>query len=533
VGIGQIEDPDLFNSLNKIRRQLRASGRNLLLLCDEAEELIGLGKLDPSLLGKLRHAMQSTTDIRTVLASTIRLWALTEQRGDTSPFLHGFTPPIYIDNLSDEEARALISQANLPDESRPGFDEPTTDRIRAVCDNHPYLIQLLCKRHLELGNLEEAIEQVAGDPMISYFFSVDFEMLTGAEKNILKLVADQGASTSNSLQGEMSQDSSTLGANLHRLEHLGYLRRDQERRFTLANYFFRRWFGARKDDSPGNQAALESTLSIQAQPRVLDGRYDLLERVGSGAQGAVYKAIDRLLGATVAIKVLKPENTANEEAVNRLRREIILARDIAHPNVVRMYHLGESNGMTYLIMQWIDGPVLSKLIARDGPLQLSYAIQIAEKTASALAAAHALKVLHRDIKASNILIDGAGEPHVVDFGLARLMEDTTQTGQGVFLGTPDYASPEQADGRPLDERSDIYSLGVVMFEMVTGRRPFIGRSVGEVLELHRRGIPPDPSVLRPDVPKPLARLILDCLEKDASRRPQRAGEISVALQNIY
>jgi hypothetical protein len=533
VGIEQGQDLDLFSSLGRIRRQLRTSGRRLLLLCDEVEELIGLGKLDPSLLGKLRHAMQSTTDLRSVLASTIRLWALTQQTSDTSPFLHGFTPPLYIESLSDEEARALIAQAQLPNESRPGIDKSTVDRIKDVCDNHPYLIQVLCKSFLELESLDEAIEQVAGDPMISYFFSVDFEMLTESEKRILSVIAGQGASSSNLRHGELSQDSSTVGASLHRLEHLGYLRRDQERRFTLANYFFRRWLGVRKDDLRVNQRALESTLSIKTQPRQLDGRYDLLERVGSGAQGVVYKALDKLLGATVAIKVLKPESTVNGESVDRLRREIILARDIAHPNVVRMYHLGESDGMTYLIMQWIDGPVLSKLIAQNGPLQLSYAIQIAEKTASALAAAHAIKVLHRDIKASNILIDSAGEPHLADFGLAQLIADTTQTGQGIFLGTPDYASPEQAEGRPLDERSDIYSLGVVMFEMVTGRRPFIGRSVGEVLELHRKGIPPDPSVLRPEIPEPLSRLILDCLEKDAVRRPQKAWILGAALQKIH
>jgi serine/threonine protein kinase len=180
-------------------------------------------------------------------------------------------------------------------------------------------------------------------------------------------------------------------------------------------------------------------------------------------------------------------------------------------------------------MQWIEGETMSKLIARQGPLPCAKARRIAEGLAGALEAAHAIKVLHRDIKASNILMDGAGEPHLGDFGLARLLEDSGGSSQGIFLGTPDYASPEQASARTLDERSDLYSLGVVMFEMVTGRRPFVGKSTAEVLELHRSAAAPDPCELRPDVPEEFARLILRCLEKDPGKRPQKAGELRAAL----
>jgi tRNA A-37 threonylcarbamoyl transferase component Bud32 len=539
ISLAQVEDKDLFSSLGKLRRQLRPRGRKLLLLCDEVEELINLDQRDPSLLGKFRRALQSAEDIRSVMASTIRLCVLVEQRTDTSPFLHGFTPPLYIHNLTDEEARALIQQINLPDDSRPRIDDRIVESIRASCDNHPYLIQLLCKRFLELTSLEEAVEQVSADPMVSYFFSVDFDMLSSNEKSILHLIMDQDASTSNSIQKQLPMDSSELGTNLLRLEHLGYIHRDAERRFVLANSFFRKWFAARRE-APGktdvsaaaagpDEAALDATLSMGTSSQVLDGRYDLLERVGQGAQGVVYKAHDRLLRSTVAIKVIRAEYAVSEEALERVRREILLAREIAHPNVVRMYHLGESSGKTYLIMQWIDGETLAKLMSRTGPLPYARAKRIAEGLAGALEAAHSLKVLHRDVKASNILIDAAGEPHLSDFGLARLLEDSSGTSHGIFLGTPDYASPEQANSRPLDERSDLYSLGIVMFEMVAGRRPFIARSVSEVLELHRRAVPPDPIDLRPEVPRSFGWLILSCLEKDPAKRPQSAGELRRSL----
>ena len=241
IGLEDVEAEDLFVSLGRLRRRLRAKKLGLLLLCDEVEELIELHRKDPSLLRKLRHVMQSREDIRTVLASTIRLWALAEQKEDTSPFLHGFTPPLYIERLSDEEARSLIEQSHLGPEERPHFADGAIEAIRDHCDNHPYLIQLVCKRYLEAGGLEEAIEQVATDRMVSYFFSVDFELLSEAEREIIQIIARQSAAASNSIREELSLGSDALEGTLRRLENLGFIRRNEERRFVLANYFFRRW----------------------------------------------------------------------------------------------------------------------------------------------------------------------------------------------------------------------------------------------------------------------------------------------------
>ncbi len=241
IAIGEVAADDLFTSLGRLRRKLRSKRLKVLLLCDEVEELIQLKRQDPALLRKLRRALQSREGIRSVLASSIRLWALAEQKEDTSPFLHGFTPPLYIDILHDDEARALIRQAQLGAATRPGFDDAAVERIRQRCGNHPYLIQLLCQRYLALGDLDEAFEQVATDSMVSFFFSVDFELLTDVERRVIVSVAERSAASSKTIQLDLPLDSPSLIGCLHRLEHLGFIRRDENRRFYLVNYFFRRW----------------------------------------------------------------------------------------------------------------------------------------------------------------------------------------------------------------------------------------------------------------------------------------------------
>ena len=240
IGVEDVQDENLFDSVRRLRRQLRSRKLKLLLLCDEVEELIKLHQEDPALLRKLRHEMQSRDDIRTVLASTIRLWKLADQNEDTSPFLHGFTPPLYIERFSDEEARSLIEQSHLGPEQRPRFSEGVVDAIRVQCDNHPYLLQLVCKRFLEVGSLDEAIELVRMDRMVGYFFSVDFEMLSTTEREILHGIARE------SVGGDAASDllpsgSVALEGALHQLQNLGFIRRTDGRRYVLSNPFFRRW----------------------------------------------------------------------------------------------------------------------------------------------------------------------------------------------------------------------------------------------------------------------------------------------------
>ncbi len=543
VGMDEVEADDLFVSLGKLRRKLRAKGLKLLLLCDEVEELIKLSEKAPALLRKLRRAMQSREGIRSVLASSIRLWALAEQRDDTSPFLHGFTPPLYIQTLSAGEARSLIRQSQLPVAARPVFDHASVELIRRRCDNHPYLIQLVCKRCLELGDLEEACEEVATDRMVSYFFAIDFEMLSEVERDVIHLISRQTAATSKSIQKDLGQASGSLSGGLHRLEHLGFIRRDAERRFVLANYFFRRWLADMADDQESGQDAptlllrppgedAEATLEQDVHLGVLDGRYELQQQLGVGATGVVYKAYDKLLSVRIAIKVLKRDYSANEEALERFRQEIILSRDIGHPNILRVYHLGQHERRRYLTMQLVEGPTLAGMIAAEAPLAETRVLTLASKLTSGFEAAHARQVLHRDVKPQNILVAEGDEPFITDFGLARLIGQPGITRGGMFLGTPYYTSPEQADLKPLDGRSDLYALGLVFFELAVGRRPFEAESTLEILEMHRSAPPPDPEVERPGLTPGLSAVILRCLEKNPDDRFPSAGALRRALEEV-
>lgn len=539
IPLAEVDSADLFSSLTHLRRELRTRDRSLLLLGDEVEELVNIHERAPRLLRRLGRALQSSESIRTVFASTIRLWNLASEEASSAPFLDGFTPPLLVRGLTDDEARHLVRQSQLPPSARPRLDEQTIETIRARCNNHPYLLQLLSERYGELGDLERAIEGIATDQMVSFFFGADLAMLTDAERGILHIIDEQSKATSRSIQEKLALASASLQGGLQRLEHLGFIQRSPQGEHSLVNYFFRRWFG---ELSKGWQAPLPSpgadvtvrtarpAATVTGESRQqLDNRYELLVRLGLGASGEVYKARDTLLRTVIAIKILRREVCLDEEALERLRREVVVARDLSHPNLVKIYHLGEDQGQRYITMQYVEGRDLAQVIAAEAPMAAAKAVLIAGKLAAALAALHRCEVLHRDIKPSNVLIDDAGEPRITDFGLARLKWAPDITSTGDFLGTPAYASPEQARGENLDERSDLYALGLVLFEMVTGRLPFTGESIYELLFVRLRVQPPAPRDLVPGVPAALSDLILRCLARDRSQRYQSAGDLLGAL----
>jgi hypothetical protein len=539
IPLAEVESDDLFTSMARLRRELKARDLALLLLGDEVEELVGIHDKDPRFLRRLRRALQSPENIRTVFASTIRLWSLASEQATTSPFLHGFTPPLLVRGLTDDEARRLVRQSQLAEGARPRLDEQTVELIRGRCNNHPYLLQLLSERYGELQDLDAAIEGIAADQMVSFFFGADLAMLTEAERRILRLVDEGDGATSQSIREKLALESTSLDGALQRLEHLGFLRRSPEGEYSLVNYFFRRWFGELPKPVPGppSGAAEEGTIrSSQVAAAVagearrrIDNRYELHALLGLGSSGEVYKAEDTLLRTVVAVKLLRPEYCLDEAAVERLRREVVLARDLSHPNILKIYHLGEDRGQRYITMQYVDGPDLGKILSAQAPLAADRAVALAAKLASALAALHRCEVLHRDIKPSNVLIDEAGEPRITDFGLARLQWAPSVTSAGTFLGTPAYASPEQALGESLDQRSDLYALGIVMFEMVTGRLPFVAESIQGLLFMRLRSEPPAPRDLVPSIPEALSNLILRCLARERAERFQSAAELHDAL----
>ena len=243
VGIDLVEvrAEDCFDSLGRLRRQLLSKGLRLLLLCDEVEELLQLKRKDPSLLRKLRRALHSRDGIRSVLASSGRLWQLAEADEDTSPFLDGFTPPLSIGSLDEDSARELVQQNHLPESARPGFSEAETERICRLCGNHPYQIQLLCRRALDCRDLDAAIDEVARDRAVSFFFSVDYELLDDLDRSVLGLLAQQPQATLSELEHQLD-DAPDAAASLSSLRELGLVLRGADGRYEIASDFLRRWW---------------------------------------------------------------------------------------------------------------------------------------------------------------------------------------------------------------------------------------------------------------------------------------------------
>jgi len=262
------------------------------------------------------------------------------------------------------------------------------------------------------------------------------------------------------------------------------------------------------------------------------GRYQIIEELGKGGMGRVYKAHDTEIREKVALKLLKPEIASDEKTIERFRNEIRLARKIAHRNVCRMYDLGEERGTRFITMEYVDGEDLKSTIRRIGRLPVGKSIAIARQICEGLEEAHRLGVVHRDLKPGNIMLDKEGNARIMDFGIARLLKTKGITGAGIMIGTPEYMSPEQVDGKETDQRSDIYSLGVILYEMVTGQMLFEGDSPFTVGMKHKGEMPKNPKELNAQIPDDLAVLILKCLKKDREERYTSAGELRSVLESI-
>ena len=262
------------------------------------------------------------------------------------------------------------------------------------------------------------------------------------------------------------------------------------------------------------------------------GRYQVIEELGHGGMGRVYKVQDTDIKEKVALKLLRPEITLDKEAVERFSNELKLARKISHRNICRMFDLGRAEGTTFITMEFVPGEDLKSFIHRAKQLSIGTAISIAKQVCEGLEEAHRLGVVHRDLKPGNIMIDKDGDAKIMDFGIARSLSGKGITGAGVLIGTPEYMSPEQVEGKDIDQRSDLYSLGVILYEMVTGQVPFEGETPLSVAHKHRYEEPLIPRKLAPQIPEGLNKLILRCLEKDKAKRYQTAEELLADLATV-
>jgi len=261
-------------------------------------------------------------------------------------------------------------------------------------------------------------------------------------------------------------------------------------------------------------------------------RYAIIEELGKGGMGSVYRVEDKKTKEELALKLIKPEIAADKKTIERFSNELKMAHKISHKNVCRMYHLDEDKGTHFITMEYVSGEDLKSLIRRIGQLPLGKSISITRQICEGLAEAHRLGVVHRDLKPSNIMIDKEGNARIMDFGIARSLEAEGMTGEGIIIGTPEYMSPEQAEAKEVDHRSDIYSSSVILYEMVTGQLPFKGDTPLAVAMKHKSEVPKDPKELNPQIPEELSGLILRCMEKEKEKRYQTAEELLSALEEI-
>jgi serine/threonine protein kinase len=248
--------------------------------------------------------------------------------------------------------------------------------------------------------------------------------------------------------------------------------------------------------------------------------------------GKVYRVVDKTIDEEVALRVLKPEIAADLGTLERFRNELKLARRISHRNVCRMYDLSEEARTSFITMEYVSGEDLKSFIRRVGQLPVGQALSITVQVAEGLAEAHRLNVVPRDLKPQNIMIDRDGIARIMDFGIARSLKAKGITGAGVMIGTPEYMSPEQVEGQEADPRADIYALGVILFEMLTGRVPFAGDTPLSVALKQKSEDTPDPLSFNPQIPEELSRLILRCLEKDKEKRYAHAEDVLAELKKI-
>jgi len=265
---------------------------------------------------------------------------------------------------------------------------------------------------------------------------------------------------------------------------------------------------------------------------IFAGRYQIIEELGRGGMGRVYKVLDKDIDEKVALKLLNPEIAADEDTIQRFRNELKFARKITHKNVCRMYDLGEEKGTPYITMEYVPGEDLKSSVRRMGQLTIAKSVSIAKQVCEGLAEAHRLGVVHRDLKPQNIMVDSEGNAHIMDFGIARSLETKGVTGTGMIIGTPEYMSPEQVEGKQVDRRSDVYSVGVILYEMVTGRVPFEGDTALSIALKHKSEAPRNPREINAQIPEDLNRLILKCMEKDREKRFKGADELLSELVTI-
>ena len=280
----------------------------------------------------------------------------------------------------------------------------------------------------------------------------------------------------------------------------------------------------------GSPEVSQMPTAFMSVAMALEGRYQILKELGRGGMGIVFQAYDKQLNEQVAIKILSPMLSSDSEALERMKREVSAARRITHPNVIRIHDISEAKGLNFVSMEYFHGENLKEHIRRNAPLSMMQSFQIAAQICDGVDAAHQQGVVHRDLKSQNIIINPAQHAKIIDFGLAHNAHLQGMTATGLIMGTPEYMAPEQVAGKRVDERADVYSLGIILYELFTGRVPFTGDSAIAVGFKQMKDDPPPPHELNPQIAPAVEAVILKALQKDPLHRYRSAAELKLDLE---
>src|ERR1700680_2255974 len=273
---------------------------------------------------------------------------------------------------------------------------------------------------------------------------------------------------------------------------------------------------------PSSEAAAKGQLEPGT---LLAERFEILQLLGQGGMGAVYKARDTELERLVALKLIRPELASNPEILRRFKQELILAPRVTHRNVIRIFDLGQATGFKFITMEFVEGRDLRAVLRERGKISPEETVGIIAQVCRALESAHAAGVVHRDLKPQNIMLDGKDRVYVMDFGIAHSLETPGMTQTGALMGTPEYMSPEQAKGMKVDPRSDLFALGIIFYEMLTGISPYKAETALATLLKRTQERPQPPAEVDPAIPKAISDVVMKCLEIDRDHRFSSAREI--------